>query len=58
MAPLTRGVEPWGPSASFLFLFIGIYLTVAIPEELLFRGILQNILVRTSTRGRRGFTAC
>lgn len=28
------------------FQFVGIYLTIAIPEELLFRGILQNFLVR------------
>lgn len=27
--------------------FVGIYLTVAIPEEFLFRGILQNLLVKT-----------
>lgn len=27
--------------------FVGIYLTVAIPEEFLFRGILQNFLVKT-----------
>jgi CAAX protease family protein len=29
------------------FQFVGIYLTIAIPEELLFRGILQNFLVRS-----------
>ncbi len=29
------------------FEFIGIYLTIAIPEELFFRGVLQNILVKT-----------
>ena len=39
---------------NFFFLFIGIYLTVAIPEELLFRGILQNLLVRTIHKGPRG----
>jgi len=27
--------------------FLGIYLTIAIPEELFFRGIMQNILVKT-----------
>lgn len=43
-----------GPVANFLLLFIGIYLTVAIPEELLFRGILQNLLVRTIQKGPRG----
>jgi len=29
------------------FEFLGIYLTIAIPEELLFRGVLQNFLVKT-----------
>ena len=53
MAGLTRA-GGMGPVPNFLFLFIGIYLTVAIPEELLFRGILQNILVRTIHKGPRG----
>ena len=43
-----------GPAANFFFLFIGIYLTVAIPEEMLFRGILQNLLVRTIQKGPPG----
>ncbi len=47
-------VNSMGPVGNFLFLFIGIYLTVAIPEELLFRGILQNLLVRTIHKGPRG----
>ena len=34
--------------------FLGIYLTIAIPEELLFRGILQNLLVRSIRRGPKG----
>jgi len=34
--------------------FAGIYLTIAIPEELLFRGILQNFLVRSIRSGPRG----
>lgn len=38
----------------FLLQFIGIYLTVAIPEEMLFRGILQNLLVRSIHRGPHG----
>ena len=38
----------------FVFQFIGIYLTVAIPEEMLFRGILQNLLVRTIDKGPSG----
>jgi membrane protease YdiL (CAAX protease family) len=52
-AALTRAGS-MGPAANFLFLFIGIYLTVAIPEEMLFRGILQNILGRTIQSGRPG----
>ena len=40
-----------GTGGELLLLFIGIYLTVAIPEELLFRGILQNLLVRTIRQG-------
>jgi membrane protease YdiL (CAAX protease family) len=32
---------------AFVANFVGIYLTVAIPEEFLFRGILQNLLVKT-----------
>jgi membrane protease YdiL (CAAX protease family) len=43
-----------GLAGNFFFLFIGIYLTVAIPEELLFRGILQNLLVRSIHKGPRG----
>jgi hypothetical protein len=55
MAPLLHGsVEGSGPVWNFLFLFFGIYLTVAIPEELLFRGILQNLLTRTLHKGPRG----
>ena len=34
--------------------FFGIYLTIAIPEELLFRGILQNLLCRSINRGPAG----
>ncbi len=43
-----------GPAATFFFAFVGIYFTVAIPEELLFRGFLQNLLVRTIRKGPRG----
>jgi membrane protease YdiL (CAAX protease family) len=32
----------------------GVYLTIAIPEELLFRGILQNFLVKSIRSGPRG----
>lgn len=38
----------------FALQFIGVYLTVAIPEELLYRGILQNLLVKSISRGRPG----
>jgi len=34
--------------------FFAIYLTIAIPEELLFRGILQNLLCRTFRQGPAG----
>jgi hypothetical protein len=65
LAPLAHGpiftvpglenlVGGLGPAVNFFFLFIGIYLTVAIPEELLFRGFLQNLLVRTIQKGPRG----
>ena len=43
-----------GPVGNFFFLFVGIYLTVAIPEEFLFRGILQNLLVRSIDKGPHG----
>jgi membrane protease YdiL (CAAX protease family) len=43
------------PLWQVVFQFVGIYLTVAIPEELLFRGILQNFLARSIQRGPRGF---
>jgi len=38
----------------FAFQFIGFYLTIAIPEELMFRGILQNFLVKTIPSASRG----
>ena len=38
-------------------LFVGIYLTVAIPEEFVFRGVLQNLLAQTIRRGPPGFYA-
>ncbi len=41
-------------AADFAFHFIGIYLTIAIPEELLFRGLLQNLLVKSIQRGPPG----
>jgi membrane protease YdiL (CAAX protease family) len=40
--------------AGFAGRFLGIYLTIAIPEELLFRGILQNSLVKAIQRGPKG----
>jgi membrane protease YdiL (CAAX protease family) len=42
------------PLKTFAAQFVGIYLTVAIPEELVFRGILQNLLVKSLTGERRG----
>ncbi len=41
-------------AARFAWQFVGIYLTVAIPEEFLFRGVLQNLLVRSLPGVRRG----
>lgn len=38
----------------FLADFLGIYLTIAIPEEVFFRGILQNLLEKTIRRGPSG----
>jgi hypothetical protein len=47
-------IHPHFSSASFgqfPLQFFGIYFTIAIPEELLFRGILQNLLCRSIRRG-------
>jgi hypothetical protein len=52
-----RFVHPHFSSASSGQLplqFFSIYLTTAIPEELLFRGILQNLLCRSIRRGPTG----
>lgn len=38
----------------FVGQFLGIYLTIAIPEELLFRGVLQNFLVKSIQGPRHG----
>jgi hypothetical protein len=65
MTPLGHGPifqVPWlenvvlglGPTLNFFIVFLGIYLTIAIPEELLFRGVLQNLLVRTIRKGPPG----
>jgi uncharacterized protein len=40
--PHPRSVSP----LTFISQLVGIYITIAIPEELLFRGVLQNFLVR------------
>ena len=46
--------RPHGVSAAdFAFQLFGTYLTIAIPEELLFRGILQNLLVKSIRSGPR-----
>jgi membrane protease YdiL (CAAX protease family) len=62
--PLGLGLNFLHPHSStnltggaFLFQFVGIYLTIAIPEELLFRGILQNLLARSIRSGPRGLYA-
>ena len=50
-------IHPHFSSASFEqfpLQFFAIYLTIAIPEELLFRGILQNLLCRSIRRGPTG----
>ncbi|MCL5005158.1 MAG: CPBP family intramembrane metalloprotease [Acidobacteria bacterium] len=48
--PHAHHVSPFG----FIADFVGTYLSVAIPEEFLFRGILQNFLVKTFQGPRRG----
>jgi membrane protease YdiL (CAAX protease family) len=45
-----QGVSVW----DFAFQLCGIYVTIAIPEELLFRGIFQNFLVKSIQAGPRG----
>jgi membrane protease YdiL (CAAX protease family) len=50
-------IHPHFSSASFGQLplqFFAIYFTIAIPEELLFRGILQNLLCQSIRQGPRG----
>ena len=49
LRPHSDEVSVW----SVGFQFIAIYLTIAIPEELLFRGILQNFLVRSIPSEKR-----
>jgi membrane protease YdiL (CAAX protease family) len=41
--PHAQRVSPW----TFCLTLLGTYLTVAVPEELLFRGVLQNFLTKT-----------
>jgi CAAX protease family protein len=47
--PHSGPVSPWDVG----FEFFGIYLSIAIPEEMLFRGILQNFLVKSFRSERR-----
>jgi uncharacterized protein len=42
------------PPALFAVEFVGTYIMIAIPEEFLFRGILQNLLEKSIRRERRG----
>ena len=54
---LLHFIHPHFSSASFGQIplqFFAIYFTIAIPEELLFRGILQNLLCQSIQRGPRG----
>jgi membrane protease YdiL (CAAX protease family) len=54
---LLHFIHPHFSSASFgqfPLQFFAIYFTIAIPEELLFRGILQNLLCQSIRRGPRG----
>lgn len=46
-----------GSAAEFFIQLFAIYFTIAIPEELLFRGILQNFLVKSFSGKRRGLSA-
>ena len=46
-----------GTVPEFLIQLFGIYITIAIPEELLFRGILQNFLVKSFSGKRRDLYA-
>jgi membrane protease YdiL (CAAX protease family) len=48
--PHSAQPSPW----SVGFQFFGIFLTVAVPEELLFRGILQNLLTKSFRSEQRG----
>ncbi len=46
-----------GTTLEFFIQLFGIYLTIAIPEEFLFRGVLQNFLARSFSGTRRGLEA-
>lgn len=46
--------EGWTLVAQFVGQFLGIYVSIAIPEEMLFRGILQNFLTKSFASERRG----
>ncbi len=48
--PHSQFVSP----ARWALQFLGIYLTIAIPEEFLFRGVLQNFLVKSISHRRGG----
>ena len=42
-----------GGPLNFFSTFFAIYITIAIPEEFLFRGVLQNLLAKTFCNGTR-----
>lgn len=46
-----------GTVAAIVGTFLGMYLTIAIPEEMVFRGIFQNLLAKSIRRGPPGLYA-
>ena len=47
----------WPTAAAIVGTFFGMYLTIAIPEEMVFRGIFQNLLARSIRLGPPGLYA-
>jgi membrane protease YdiL (CAAX protease family) len=53
---LATGFVRYNPdtgAGSFAFSFLAIFLTIAVPEELLFRGLIQNLLQKTWSHAGR-----